>query len=160
MDESVVFVRQQKPRHGGKYVALCHVCGTEWQGEPRELIMQAERDAALHLAEQHADHVEPEAVSPGPLFPSLTGVVMREGLARVEANDPWHRLGIWIKTMDQGVVGVSRHGPDHPRSPNEWSIHMEFGREAEDSPMAGGAAYGMGDTLEEALNQALKDLRA
>lgn len=34
----------------------------------------------------------------------------------------------------------------------------QFGREAEDSDMAGGAAYGIGDTVYEALNSLVADL--
>lgn len=67
---------------------------------------------------------------------------------------PWERLGIWIRTMDEGAVAVRKD------EIGEWYVAMEFGREAEDSPMVGGAAYGHGTTLEAALNEALKDVRA
>jgi hypothetical protein len=40
----------------------------------------------------------------------------------------------------------------------EVSIAYEFGREAPDSPMAGGASYGIGDTIEEALVDVYNDL--
>lgn len=41
----------------------------------------------------------------------------------------------------------------------EWLIGCEFGREAEDSPMAGGALYGIGRTFEEAAASAVADVR-
>ena len=34
-----------------------------------------------------------------------------------------------------------------------WMVSFEFGKEAEDSDMVGGAAYGAADTAEEALKQ-------
>jgi DNA helicase TIP49 (TBP-interacting protein) len=36
-----------------------------------------------------------------------------------------------------------------------YAVASEFGQEAEDSPMAGGAVYGLSPSLDEALNQAL-----
>lgn len=46
---------------------------------------------------------------------------------------------------------ISRVGPDG------WAAGVEFGREAPDSPMAGGAAYGMGTTAAEALIGVIMD---
>lgn len=40
-----------------------------------------------------------------------------------------------------------------------WMVSYEFGKEAEDSDMVGGAAYGVGDTPEEALRQVLEQCR-
>lgn len=39
----------------------------------------------------------------------------------------------------------------------EWLVAVEWGQEAEDSPMAGAASYGTGDTLEQALDQVLAE---
>lgn len=39
----------------------------------------------------------------------------------------------------------------------EWYLHAEFGKEAEDSPMAGGAAYGVDPDLRVALEQVASD---
>jgi hypothetical protein len=36
---------------------------------------------------------------------------------------------------------------------NEWVVGYTFGKEAEDSDMAGGAAYGMGPDLDSAVTQ-------
>jgi hypothetical protein len=36
-----------------------------------------------------------------------------------------------------------------------YAVASEFGQEAEDSPMVGGAVYGLSPSLDEALNQAL-----
>lgn len=41
--------------------------------------------------------------------------------------------------------------------PTEWMAGFTFGQEAPDSDMAGGAAYGMGETATDALRQALND---
>lgn len=46
-------------------------------------------------------------------------------------------------------VVLSRVGPDG------WLCGIEFGREAPDSPMAGSAAYGSGETPQWALQGAL-----
>lgn len=41
----------------------------------------------------------------------------------------------------------------------EWMFASTFGREAPDSPMAGGAAYGADDEVTNAIEEALKDVR-
>lgn len=41
-----------------------------------------------------------------------------------------------------------------------WSVMLNFGREAPDSPMAGGSALGAAGTAAEALRQALDEARA
>jgi hypothetical protein len=41
----------------------------------------------------------------------------------------------------------------------EITASYEFGREAPNSPMYGGASYGVGDTVDEALEGVYKDLR-
>lgn len=38
-----------------------------------------------------------------------------------------------------------------------WVVGIEFGKEAPDSDMAGGAAYGRGETMIEALRQAVDE---
>jgi hypothetical protein len=40
----------------------------------------------------------------------------------------------------------------------ESFVGYEFGREAPDSPMYGGASYGIGDTLDEALDQVIDEV--
>lgn len=51
-----------------------------------------------------------------------------------------------LKTLEnqEGVLAINHRN-------GEWTVLMEFGREAEDSPMAGGALYGVGPSLREAL---------
>lgn len=61
-------------------------------------------------------------------------------------------LAEYVKDAGEGVFGVSYKGVK-----KGWSVMAEFGREAPDSPMVGGAAYGMGDTLREALEPAGAD---
>jgi hypothetical protein len=39
------------------------------------------------------------------------------------------------------------------------SVEYRFGQEAEDSPMAGGASYGVADTIGDALAQVMRELR-
>jgi len=41
----------------------------------------------------------------------------------------------------------------------EWVVSAEFGQEAPDSPMAGGAAYGLDGDLRRALETAAHDCR-
>jgi len=40
-----------------------------------------------------------------------------------------------------------------------WSAMLNFGREAPDSPMAGGSALGSGDTAEEAIDGVIGEAR-
>lgn len=47
----------------------------------------------------------------------------------------------------------------HRSSGGEYVVSGVFGKEAEDSPMAGGAIHGVADTLEQALDGALKETR-
>lgn len=41
----------------------------------------------------------------------------------------------------------------------QWMAATEFGREAPDSPMAGGASYGMGPTAHAAVDMVLAETR-
>jgi hypothetical protein len=43
---------------------------------------------------------------------------------------------------------------------DRWIVGYEFGREAEDSDMAGGASYGMGANLNQALRQVFDEVGA
>lgn len=52
-----------------------------------------------------------------------------------------------------GVVGVS-----YIKDAESWSVAVEFGRESPGSDMAAGASYGMGRTLEDALNEVRLEL--
>lgn len=64
--------------------------------------------------------------------------------------------------LDRLEQGLHREGgqlvvtasPDRRR---EWTVGLTFGEEAQDSPMAGGAAYGMADNLQDALRAALDE---
>lgn len=59
--------------------------------------------------------------------------------------------------VDQGGGQFTiAHDPDDETTP--WLIGSTFGREAEDSPMAGGAIYGVGKNLAMALDMALGEL--
>lgn len=40
-----------------------------------------------------------------------------------------------------------------------WSAMLNFGREAPDSPMAGGSALGSGDTAEEAIDGVISEAK-
>lgn len=48
-------------------------------------------------------------------------------------------------------------GSEEMPGSREWRVGAEYGREAEDSPMAGAATYGVGDTLRAALMMAGSD---
>lgn len=63
-----------------------------------------------------------------------------------------------------GKIVISHHarqGRDglqvSARENDPWVVGIEFGQEAPDSDMAGGAAYGMGETMLEALQQAVDE---
>lgn len=58
----------------------------------------------------------------------------------------------YVEGQQEGQIVLTRTG-------DEWVIGATFGREAEDSPMAGGATYGHGATLAEALAAPARDLR-
>jgi hypothetical protein len=55
------------------------------------------------------------------------------------------------------------------KKPYSFTVHItndgtymtaaEFGEEAPDSPMVGGASYGIGDTLDKALDMNVKEMR-
>jgi hypothetical protein len=66
------------------------------------------------------------------------------------------RLNMDINSL---VVGLSRETGNFLLAFNgvDWVAGIEFGREAVDSPMAGGAAYGLGATAEEAISSALAE---
>jgi hypothetical protein len=67
--------------------------------------------------------------------------------------------------MLEGVRGLIEQGGgalmlshDPSRSPDDsWIVAIEWGREENDSPMAGAAAYGLGSTPTDALEKALKE---
>lgn len=65
------------------------------------------------------------------------------------------RLGAFIEAVSSEGVDVSIAAPSEDGE--KWSVALVWGREAKDSPMAGAAAYGLGDTLAEALDVALKE---
>lgn len=48
------------------------------------------------------------------------------------------------------AIAFNRGDPG-PGKDDSWVVAYEFGREAEDSDMAGGASYGIGGNLNEAL---------
>ena len=41
----------------------------------------------------------------------------------------------------------------------QYGVGIEFGKESEDSDMIGGAAYGIGESLEEAFKDVIKTMR-
>jgi hypothetical protein len=41
----------------------------------------------------------------------------------------------------------------------KWFVALEWGKEAEDSPMCGAAAYGVGETIWEAVHEAIAECR-
>jgi hypothetical protein len=64
-------------------------------------------------------------------------------------------VAVAAKLATGGVFMLRRHYEDDENHPGMWVCSMEFGREAPDSPMAGGAGYGFGGTWEEAVDEAL-----
>lgn len=55
----------------------------------------------------------------------------------------------WI-TEHTGRIGVSFVN-------DLWTVALEWGQEAPDSPMMGAASYGVGETLDEALTVVLSE---
>lgn len=53
------------------------------------------------------------------------------------------------------IVIVKR---EHPAEGREWIAACEFGQEAPDSDMAGGAAYGVAPTADEAIAHVLREI--
>jgi hypothetical protein len=53
---------------------------------------------------------------------------------------------------------VSHSVPGGTQRPDRYVVGIEFGREAPDSDMAGGAAYGLAPVLTDALRQVAGDL--
>lgn len=72
-------------------------------------------------------------------------------------ENPWRVQRLVKNLVDSGGGHLTIvFNPEDSETP--WIIGSEFGREAEDSPMAGGATYGAAMELSEALDQALADL--
>jgi hypothetical protein len=63
------------------------------------------------------------------------------------------RLAKHVEAAGEGVLGLAY------RPGKGWLVQMEFGSEAPDSPMVGGAAYGIGEHLREAVLPAARDCR-
>lgn len=55
-----------------------------------------------------------------------------------------------------GALAVS-YNPDL-NGDDKWTAALHFGKEAEDSDMVGGAAYGIGPTFYEAFGGMMRDL--
>lgn len=72
--------------------------------------------------------------------------------APVEGTGLTRTLDAWAKYVDASV-SIAR------TDEGEWLVMMNFGREAPDSPMAGGSALGADDSLTKAIEQALSDAR-
>jgi hypothetical protein len=72
-------------------------------------------------------------------------------------GDPDKIVHLIKNLVDQGG-GQLTIAYDPELEPTPWVVGSTFGREAEDSPMAGGAVYGAAADLGEALDQALADL--
>lgn len=55
-----------------------------------------------------------------------------------------------------GRVVIARY--DLREGRGEWGVACEWGQEAPDSPMAAAAAYGIGDTAQEAVDAMVTDM--
>lgn len=71
-----------------------------------------------------------------------------------------------MNLLDSLTVWVAAH-PDEPtqivltwdEKRHKWAGAMHHGREADDSPMWGGASYSIADTPHEALSQIMQEFR-
>lgn len=70
---------------------------------------------------------------------------------KISAGELFERLAVYVTEKGGGSIAT---GLDE--SGKEWMASVIFGREAPDSPMAGGAAHGVG-VLDEALFQAASE---
>ena len=55
--------------------------------------------------------------------------------------------------------GPYRFGFGYDDDQKAFFVGYEFGKEAPDSPMFGGASYGSGETLDQALDEVIKECR-
>lgn len=102
---------------------------------------------------------EPE--QPADLPPGLA--LVEELKDRLDATeDPWARLRRFIESQTEITIGIGKSpAKDDTGKPRTlYVFSAEFGREAPDSPMAGGAVYGASDTLDAALHEALEEAGA
>lgn len=76
----------------------------------------------------------------------------------VERRDLWERLGLFLVTHGEDRVAITV-GQSEAR-PGEYTAMATWGREADDSPMVGAAAHGLGHTVEGALSSLLDDANA
>jgi hypothetical protein len=72
------------------------------------------------------------------------------------------RLDAWVKTHDEEEIAFSLQYQTNtkPDRPSGWYCALEWGKEADDSPMVGAASYGAGDTALEALTEVLQEIKA
>ncbi len=80
-----------------------------------------------------------------------------QALARFDAS-LIDRLDEFARKHHDADVCIRHSANDDPEV--RWSIEIVWGREADDSPMAAAAAYGIADTVKEALTQALDEAGA
>lgn len=95
-------------------------------------------------------HGEPRQVTPVEL-----AAIRRMGTEFVGTNgEKIERLIARIESIGGGAFTAS------VAEDGEWSTMAVFGREAEDSPMAGGASHGVGDSLAKCLDMMLRETGA
>jgi len=58
------------------------------------------------------------------------------------------------------VISYTPQSPEEESPDERWLVGYEFGREAEDSDMAGGASYGVNATLRDALQHVFDEVGA
>ncbi len=76
------------------------------------------------------------------------------------SSNPPAELGEALLTFieDEGDIAFGVVGrPRDEEAPMRWTASAEFGREAPDSPMRGGALYGSGETCREAIEDLLRE---
>lgn len=99
-------------------------------GEPGRYVVKVDRGAVLFERDDNA--------RPRGLFDRLEEGLLAAGGGQVVLTSP-----------DPGV--------DLAMDISVWRVGLVFGQEADDSPMAGGAAYGSGPSLQQALRAALDE---
>lgn len=108
----------------------------------------------LLLAKLSADLSDPEVLALAGLLRRLLLAGQPADGAGAAAGAVYARIAEYLEADPHG--GAIASGTLGNRA--GWVVSVEIGREAEDSPMAGGAAYGQAPELVEALRQCAEQM--
>lgn len=124
---------------GYSHAAGCSLEGVVVSGQATEKMTTVENSS--ENPETSAEVVARVKEDPPPAREVSTGQMMR-------------LLAAYVENAGEGFLGMAFRPKD---GADRWVVTAEFGREAPDSPMVGGAAYGVAGDLREALEVAGSD---